>query len=246
MIILDDGIELDAVYTQPEGKDRGPVCILIHGFTGWKEEEHIMAAEQALLEAGVAVLRADMYGHGASGGKFHDHTLFKWMTNAMTLVDYVRELEYTTDIYLCGHSQGGLAVILAAGLEHDRIKALIPLSPAWKIPENTRKGLMLGKQFDPDQVPEELPAWDRGIQGGNYIRVAQTIHVEDAIARYKGPVLLIHGEGDLSVPVEDSVELSKMYPDCTYVPIPEDTHCYDLHLDMVAETITKWVKELQV
>ena len=98
MIILDDGIELDAVYTQPEGKDRGPVCILIHGFTGWKEEEHIMAVEQALLEAGVAVLRADMYGHGASGGKFHDHTLFKWMTNAMTLVDYVRELEYTTDI----------------------------------------------------------------------------------------------------------------------------------------------------
>ncbi|MBO4288597.1 MAG: alpha/beta fold hydrolase [Lachnospiraceae bacterium] len=245
MTIWDDGIALDAVFTKPEGKDRGPVCVLIHGFTGWKDEDHILAAEQAMLEAGVAVLRADMYGHGKSGGQFHDHTLFKWMSNAMTLIDYVRGLDYTTDIYLCGHSQGGLAVILAAGLEHDRVKALIPMSPAWKIPENCRKGIMLGLPFDPDRVPEDTPAWSRGILGGNYIRVAQTIHVEDFIKRYKGPVLIIHGEGDLSVPVEDSIELAKMYPDCTYVPIPEDTHCYDLHLDMAAKALKEWLTALQ-
>ena len=241
MIIMDDGIGLDAVFTQPEGKDKGPVCILIHGFTGWKDEDHILAVEQAMLEAGVAVLRADMYGHGKSGGQFKDHTLFKWMTNAMTLIDYVRDLDYTTDIILCGHSQGGLMVMLAAGLEHDRVKALIPMSPAWKIPENCRKGRMLGLPFDPDHVPEETPAWSRGILGGNYIRVAQTIHVEDAIRRYKGPVLLVHGSGDESIPAECSVEAQKAYADAELAVIPGDTHCYDHHLDMAVDAVRQWM-----
>ena len=243
MKIYDDQIALDAVFTKPEGMEKGPVCILIHGLTGWKDEDHILAAEQALLDAGAAVLRVDMYGHGKSGGSFHDHTLFKWMSNAMTLIDYVKEMDYTTDIYLCGHSQGGLLVVLAAALKHDDIKALIPLSPAWKIPENCRKGSMLGRTFNPEHVPEEFPAWSRGVLGGNYVRVAQTIRVEDYIAKYNGPVLIVQGEADLSVPARDAVELSKLYKNCTLKMIPEDDHCFDLHLDMMADAVRKWVKD---
>ena len=41
---------------------------------------------KAMNDAGVCVLRAEMYGHGKSGGRFHDHTLYKWITNFLKML----------------------------------------------------------------------------------------------------------------------------------------------------------------
>ena len=68
--IESDGIKLHAKLDRPEGAGKGPLCILIHGFTGHMEEDHILAARDAMLRANVSVLRAEMYGHGGSEG-FH-------------------------------------------------------------------------------------------------------------------------------------------------------------------------------
>ena len=46
---------------------------------------------------------------------------------------------------------------------------------------------------------------------GNYVRVAQTLHVEESIRRYHGPVLLIHGDADDEVPVQCSIDAAKEY-----------------------------------
>ena len=63
--IHDDGITLDAVIDMPE-KTNGkvPLCIIIHGFTGNKEERHLLAVSKMMNEIGMATLRVDMYGHG--------------------------------------------------------------------------------------------------------------------------------------------------------------------------------------
>ena len=244
MYIIDDGIRLDAQIDMPESYDKAkkiPLVIIIHGFTGNKEERHILAVSHMFNELGCATLRVDMYGHGKSDGKFRDHTLFKWMGNAMTVIDYARSLDYVSDIYLCGHSQGGLMVMLAAALKHEFIKGLIPMSPAVMIPEGARKGMMLGIKFDPDDIPDVLPTESDWKLGGNYIRVAQTIHPEEAIARYHGPVLLVHGDADESVPVQCSIDAAKHYSNSELVLIHGDTHCYDNHLDVVVEAIRKWM-----
>ncbi|MBP5726766.1 MAG: alpha/beta fold hydrolase, partial [Clostridia bacterium] len=197
MYITDDGIRLNAKLDMPENHPgKCPLVIVIHGFTGHMEERHIVAVSRTLNEIGYATLRVDMYGHGNSDGKFEDHTLYKWLTNAMTVIDYARSLDFVTDLYLCGHSQGGMTVMLAGAMKRDVIKGLIPLSPAWMLPEGARKGTLLGQVFDPDHIPDVLPAWgDRGLKG-NYVRVAQTIHVEEAIDRFTGPVLIVHGDAD--------------------------------------------------
>ena len=129
--IPSDGIRLHAKLDTPEGFSKGPLVLLIHGFTGHMEEEHIIAAQQVMNEIGYAVLRVEMYGHGGSEGAFKDHTLYKWIGNALDVVDYVKTLDWVTDLYLCGHSQGGMTVMLAGAMKHDVIKGLIPLSPAW-------------------------------------------------------------------------------------------------------------------
>ena len=243
MFITDDGVRLNARLELPaEHIDRCPLVIVIHGFTGHMEERHILAVSQAIREAGCATLRVDMYGHGHSDGDFSRHTLFKWLSNALTVIDYARSLEFVTELYLCGHSQGGLTVMLAGAMKHDIIKGLISLSPAWMIPEGARKGTLLGQDFDPDHIPDVLPAWgDRGLSG-NYVRVAQTIRVEDAIDRYTGPVLIVHGDQDEAVPVEYGVRAAERYKDCKLVLIPGDTHCYDYHLDQVLDAVREWMR----
>lgn len=244
MYIMDDGIRLHVKLDRPlNGASKCPLVIVIHGFTGHMEEQHITAVSEMLNEIGCATLRVEMYGHGSSDGEFRNHTLFKWMTNAMTAIDYARSLDFVTDLYLCGHSQGGLTVMLAAALKHDRIRGIIPMSPGTVIPECARCGNMLGIRFDPDHIPDEIVSPDGWALSGNYIRAAQMIRVEDAIDRYAGPVLLIHGDADATIPVQASVDAAARYRNARLEVIPGDTHCYDHHLDKAVEAVKGWMLE---
>ena len=242
--IMDDGVRLHIKTDLPQGfAGRCPLVIVIHGFTGHMEERHITAVSAMLNEIGYATLRIDMYGHGNSGGEFRNHTLFKWMTNALTVIDYACTLDFATDIYLCGHSQGGLTVMLAAALKNDVIKGIIPMSPGIVIPECARKGNVLGVEFDPDHVPEEIRSPKGWVLGGNHIRVAQMIHVEDAIDRYPGPVLITHGDADDTIPFQCSVDAAKRYRNASLKIIHGDTHCYDYHLEEAVEAVRTWMME---
>ncbi|SFK61056.1 hypothetical protein SAMN05216390_102102 [Lachnospiraceae bacterium KH1T2] len=242
MYIDCDGTKLNAYLDMPkENIEKCPLCIIIHGFTGHSEERHIVAVQKALNEIGVATLRADMYGHGKSDGKFEDHTLFKWLTNILAVIDYAKKLDFVTDIYMAGHSQGGLSVLLAAAMERDIVKAIMLLSPAVMIPEIARTGELLGLKFDPENIPDEMEAWDGRKLNGNYVRVAQTIKIEDFVEKYQKPVLIVHGDQDEAVPYEYSVKLSKQYKNCKFVTIPGDNHCYDHRLELVTEAVKEFI-----
>ena len=231
-----DGTRLHAKLDRPEGAEKGPLCILIHGFTGHMEEDHIKAAQKAMNDAGVSVLRVEMYGHGGSDGEFKDHTLHKWVTNALAAVKYAKSLDFVTDLYLSGHSQGGLLTMLVGGMCPDDFKALLPLSPAWMIPEIAREGNVLGTSFDPKHIPDMITSgsWELS---GDYIRVAQTIHVEDEIERFEGPVLIIHGDADETVPFSYAEKAAKLYKNAELVPIHGDDHCFTKHLNEMADAV---------
>ena len=93
-----DGIRLHSKLEKPEGLDKCPLCILIHGFTGQMEEDHLLAVQDAMVSCGVAVLRVEMYGHGKSDGEFKNHTLYKWIANALAVVKYAKKLNFVTDL----------------------------------------------------------------------------------------------------------------------------------------------------
>lgn len=245
MYILDDGIKLNAKLDMPEnGADKCPLCLVFHGFTGHIEEEHIVKVAKAMNEVGVATLRVDLFGHGKSDGEFKNHNLYKWLNNILAVVDYAKSLDFVTDIYMCGHSQGGLAVTLAAAMEQDVVKALIPLSPAYVIIKGAKEGELLGQSFDPVNIPDELISWDGLTLSGNYIRVAQTIDLDGAIAKYTGPVLLVHGDEDEAVPVEFSIEAAKKFANARLELIKGDDHCYDRHLDQVTDVVKDFIMNL--
>ena len=242
--IKDDRIRIHIKLSRPENTERCPLVILIHGLTGHMEERHIIAAANAMADCGFAVMRAEMYGHGQSEGVFSEHTLFKWIANATSVIEYAKTLNWVTDLYLSGHSQGGLLTMLLAGMRPDDFKAIIPLSPALIIPDGARKGNLFGIHFDPNHIPDVLTMGDRTISG-NYFRTAQMIHVEEMITKYENPVLIIHGEKDETVPLRYSMEAVRRYRNCRLSVIPDDTHCYDRNLDQVAAAIREFLMSMR-
>ena len=265
MFISDDGIRISFALEMPDNNPgKCPLFIVIHGFTGHMEEPHIVAVAEALAQngyaslrvelyghgkseamrdAGFATLRADMYGHGESGGEFENHTLFKWISNIMALVDYARTLDFVTDIWLSGHSQGGLAAALVAGMESDRIRGLILRAPAFMIPTGARAGELLGVKFDPDRIPDSVPTIKDLTLSGNYIRVAQMIHAEDAVDRFSGPVLILHGENDDVVPLRDSEDAANRYRNGSLVVITGENHSFEFHQDQMQAVIREWLQK---
>lgn len=244
-----DGISLHAKLDMPnlgtpEGGSKCPLAIVIHGFTGHMEERHIVAVSKAMNGVGIATLRVEMYGHGQSGGKFEDHTLYKWATGALAVVDYAKTLDFVTDLYLCGHSQGGLLTMLVGGMKRDNFKAIIPLSPAWMIPDGAREGTLLGQGFDPEHIPDMVESGSLKLNG-NYIRVAQTIHVEDEIKRYTGPVLIVQGDADEAVPLEYARRAAELYANAKLVIVPGDDHCFNHHLERMTDAVRDFLEELK-
>ena len=243
LLISDDGIQLSAILEEPEGPGRRPLVIQLHGFTSTKDRPHNVLAAEAMREAGCATLRLDLYGHGESGGEFRKHTLHKWISNTMAAVDWARQSGYT-DLYLSGHSQGGLVAALVAAMEADRIRGLVLRAPAFMIPEAARSGSLLGFTIVPDHVPDSFPVI-KGLElDGNYIRVAQTVHAEEAADRYKGPVLILHGEEDDTVPPADSRRMAERYHSCRLILIPGETHHFDRHPEQMREIIRDWMKSV--
>jgi pimeloyl-ACP methyl ester carboxylesterase len=249
-----DGVALHAKLEMPEGApERCPLCIVQHGLTGHMEEEHILAVSAALREVGVATLRVEMYGHGKSGGSFGKHTLLKWVDNMLDVVDYAKGLPFVTDLYLCGHSQGGLLTMLIAALRPDDLAAIMPLSPAIIIVDSARNGELFGMTFDPQHIPDRIYLGDpRLAEGGtetpsfcgDYFRVAQHIHVGEAIAAYHGPVLLVHGTDDMAVPVSYSKDAAKKYENAQLVLLEGDDHNYHKHLNLACKAVQDFIGSL--
>ena len=171
--LTDDGIRLHAKLDRPEGLEKTPLCIVVHGLTGHMEEPHLCAVSETMNDLGIATLRVELYGHGQSDGAFEDHDLAKWLHNLDTVTDYAKSLDFVTDLYLCGHSQGGLAVVIQAGRRPEEYKAILPLAPALMIPR-------LAKQFPEDEIPDCFYFHEQRIAQG-YILANRALDVDAAI-----------------------------------------------------------------
>ena len=241
-----DGVKLHVKMDFPEKEaEKYPLLILQHGFTGHMEEPHIIAIARAANEIGFISMRTELYGHGKSGGSFRNHTIPKWVSEMLTIIDYARGLDYVDSIYLAGHSQGGLAAVLVGALKRDVLKGLLPLSPAIVIRDAAVEGNMFSGHFDPEHIPEEIDMGNDGVLGGNYFRTAQMLPVEASAQKYAGPVLIVHGDMDEAVPVSYAYDLAKQYANAQLAIIEGDTHCYDKKLDEVTGAVKKFLLETE-
>lgn len=236
-----DGFKLHAKLDFPASAEgKMPIVILVHGLTSWMDERHIVGFKDAINDAGCACLRVDMYGHGQSDGKFENHNVMEWVCELLYLIDYARDLDFVTDVFLAGHSQGALATIITAAYKREQLKGILPLSPATVIKYMCEAGQFFDKKFDFDSLPDRFDFWERHVTS-NYARVARALPVDESIALYNGPVLIVHGTEDELVPLEFAVRAANAYKNATLKTIDGDRHCFDYHLDQAKAAVTEFL-----
>ena len=219
---------LKAVVHKPKlrGGQKCPFVVILHGFTGNKNEGLLVQISEGLQERGIGSVRFDFNGHGESDGPFEEMTIGNELEDAKAVLRTVRAMDWvdTRRIGLLGHSQGGLLTGLLAGeLGVEQIKAIVQLAPAGNISEMTRKGQMLGTTFDVDNLPEYLTVWNHRV-GRPYLQYAMQCRPYEVASKYKGSACVIHGSKDSAVPWEYGKRYADGYVRGKWVLQPDDGH----------------------
>lgn len=201
-----DGLTLQGDLTRPD-IEKCPAAIIFHGIMADRGSGGGMFSRmtESLVKKGIAVVKFDFDGHGESDGDFSDMSVLSELLDASKIVEYVRSLSFITDIYIIGHSQGGVVGGMTAGYYRDCVSKLVMLAPAATLKDDAVNGTCFGVKYDTFNVPENIRL--RNIHGksyyvgGFYFRTASTLPIYEVTSRFEGKTLIIHGSKDEVVEV---------------------------------------------
>lgn len=133
------GLNLAAVIHRPNTKEKSACVLVLHGFLGNKEEEHMKGICEGLAAAEFVAIRFDCSGFGESEGDVEtDFRVSNYLLDIEDVFDYAKSLSFVdkNNMGICGHSLGGsLALIFTA--QHSEIKACCTIQGCTKL---TRPG----------------------------------------------------------------------------------------------------------
>ena len=183
-----------------------PGVVMCHGFTGHRIEAHFLfvKAARAFCEAGLNVLRFDFRGSGESDGLFREMTIGGEIEDALVALEALRS-EPTVErdrVGLLGLSLGGLVASCAAGRAGD-VRALALWSAVADLEEIARSRWEVPADAD-DIAPDFVREIGPHEIGDGFARDSLRIKPLKEIAGHPGPVLVVHGTNDQSVPLGDA------------------------------------------
>jgi dienelactone hydrolase len=210
-----EGQDFSGTLLLPEG-DPAPVVLLLHGFTGSRDELTIPSTEQgvfvhtanSLATNGYASLRIDFRGSGESTSDFtYEETTFEGqVTDAMAAVAHLKVSDKVNgdDIYVIGWSQGGLVATAVAGRSGDL--DAVALWQAVGDANATYSSLLsaetlnAGKAAAADQtITAKLPWGAEVLLNGTFFDGIETFAPMAEIAAYSGPLFVSQGMADTTV-----------------------------------------------
>lgn len=211
------GLTLRGLLNKPEGNGKRPLVLMLHGFCACMDDGNgglLQQLSERLTAEGMMTLRFDFNGHGRSDGTFRDMTTLNELEDAAVFLQYALEREDVSEVYLLGHSQGGVIAGMLAGCYHDRVKKLVMLNPAASLKTDAVKGTIMGTTYDPENIPEAVRLFHGAELGGMYFRIAQMLPLHEMAARFNGPAMAVIGGKDFVVQAEDIRRYGEMMPDC--------------------------------
>lgn len=182
-------------YTFHAGSRADVLVILGHGVTGNKDRPLLVALADGLSDIGWPCLRISFAGNGESEGRFEDSCISKDIRDLQAVLGMVPE---NTNAVYAGHSMGGAAGVLTAARDI-RIGALVTLAGM------THTAAFVEREFG-DVTPDGGFMWDDGnfplsrTFVDDLTIIGSTISAAEAVTQ---PWLLVHGDADDLVPVQD-------------------------------------------
>jgi len=206
-----DGQRVVGTLELPQGIKAPPVVLLLHGFTGTRDElktppvkEGIFArAAEAWAAKGFASLRIDFRGGGDSDGKFEDTTLSGQIKDALAAVDFLQS-EQAVDasrLSLVGWSMGGAVASAVAGRSTRPIRSVVLWAPLTNPPMSVSAFLgvdyMTAGLNSGGMVVTTKSPWgsEISLRTGFFEDLFKIDPVAE-LARYRGPVFVAAGSND--------------------------------------------------
>lgn len=209
-----DGFTLRGVLKGTDNLQNKQVAILMHGFQGnrgYEAGNFLYDLSHQLNQAGIPTLRFDFAGCGQSDGKFTDMTVLSEISDGMKIIDFVRSEMEAQQIYLVGHSQGGVVVSMLAAYYRDLIAKEVLLAPAATLKDDALLGVCQGTKYDPNHIPLTVDVHGEAVSG-EYFRTAQLLPIYETAQHFMGPALLVHGLADEVVSPEASKKYNVILP----------------------------------
>ncbi len=243
------GLKLAAIFHQPAAPAPHPLVILLHGFSGRKEEGHIASLAEALAAAGIAALRFDASGSGQSEGTWAEHyRVSNYLKDVTDVYNYaLKNLPVDpARITIWGHSMGGLVALTAAVRSPDKFVAAVgsqPVSGQKNLTAEQDEALRRTGWFTTHSQTFgdfDLPS--------AFITDWLQYHLIQEIPNLKMPLLLLAGTTDTSVPATTVKQIFAAAPEPkTYLEYHVG-HDYKHHPEVLAkinaDTLAFFVKHL--
>ncbi len=244
--------ELSYKITMPKGFnpaiDHCPMVILMHGIFANKGINPIPALARGLAKAGIASIRFDFDGHGSSDGRMQDMTIGKELADARAIWNYVSRLPYVDSIGLLGHSQGGVVASMTAGRLATDGKApagIVLIAPGSVVKDACQAGKFFNARFDPADPPEFVRCLVFMKLGREYLLTTQQLDIYGTAAAYQGPVLLLHGSRDGTVPMWCSEKFLEAYGNHATLQVVEgENHTITRHRKEVVTNTVAFFKKV--
>jgi pimeloyl-ACP methyl ester carboxylesterase len=200
------GADLPAWFIPARDGQSGPGVALIHGWESARDRT--LPNALFLHAAGFHCLAIDVRGHGANQPEVLPISAGEFGTDALAAFQALLDRPEVTTAAIAGHSMGAIGAILAAAAD-PRVGAVVMTSAPADPYRLTRQTFRLAHLPIPDLIAYPL-AWltTRVYLRPRGHRVAE-VDASNAIARYRGPVLLAHGDEDQVVPPAHLVRLAR-------------------------------------
>ena len=191
-----DGYRLVAAEF-PAEKSSHLWVVLLHGYTGWKEEMYPFA--YWYHQQGFHVLAPDLRCQGESDGDFIG---MGWTDreDVMLWLAHILEEDPEAEIVLHGQSMGGACGLMMSGMEElpENVRAVVSDCAYTDAYSMFRQNL---RQWGHLPAFPLLDSMNLALQlrGGYDLRDASAL---ENVCKSKVPILLIHGDKDAMIPVE--------------------------------------------
>jgi uncharacterized protein len=175
-----------------------PGIVIVHG---WESNRgRTFAHVRYLNAAGFHCLVFDVRGHGDSPEEYLPINVPEFAEDTQAAVKWLAARPEVSAVGVLGHSMGGAGAIVAASRE-PAIRAVVSLSSPADLVRMTRKTFEMAEMNIPGPIATPLAFLTAAVLLAPRRHSLADASAMVAAARYRGPLLLIHGAQDHGVPV---------------------------------------------
>ena len=190
-------LQLPAWFIPARGGRPGPGVALVHGWESARDRT--LPNALFLHAAGFHCLTIDIRGHGANPAEVLPLSAGEFGLDAGAAFRALIDRPEVTIGAIAGHSMGAIGAILA-GAADPRVAAIVATSGPADPYRLTRQTFHLAHLPIPDPIAYPLAWLTTRVYLAPRGHTVAEISATRAIARYRGPLLLAHGEADQVVP----------------------------------------------